>query len=146
MNAVTIHSEMRSVGSSVELTAELAKMLALVAPITMSSDQQEVWLRAALDALRDIHTGEVAEISAEVRRTVTRPSQIVPEISRLVAEHRSRRHSVNEAARLIEGPPPVKHIMDRDRSAFTAADWAELNRYLEGKGSAVRYGPTGERE
>lgn len=145
MNAVTIHSSRQSAGSSAEVTMELAKMLALVAPITMSSDQQEVWLRAAVDALADIRAPEIAEVSMEVRRAVGRPSQIVPEIARLVAENRIRRHRIDEIARLPAGPPPVKHIMDRDRSTFTASDWAELSRYLEGKGSPVRYGSDGTR-
>jgi hypothetical protein len=69
---------------------ELAKALKLVAPITMSADAQVVWLQAAVDALEDIRAEEVAVISAELRRTVTRPSQIVPEIAKLVAEHRRR--------------------------------------------------------
>lgn len=124
---------------------ELAKMLALVAPITMSSDQQEVWLRAAADSLADIRSQEVAEVSMEIRRTVTRPSQIVPEIARLVADKRRARSQINEIARLPEGPPPKKHIMERDRSQFTTPDWAELNAYLEGMGSPVRYLSDGTR-
>lgn len=56
----------------------------------MSTEQQELWLRAAADALVDIRPSEVAAISAESRRTVTRPSQIVPEIAKLVAEKRKR--------------------------------------------------------
>jgi hypothetical protein len=69
---------------------ELAKSLKLVAPITMSADAQMVWLQAAVDALEDIRADEVSAISAELRRTVTRPSQIVPEIAKLVAQKRSR--------------------------------------------------------
>ena len=49
-----------------------------------------VWLQAAVDALEGIRAAEVSAISAELRRTVTRPSQIVPEIARLVAEKRKR--------------------------------------------------------
>jgi hypothetical protein len=42
-------------------------------------------------------------------------------------------------------PAPPKHIMERDRSKFTANDWRELNAYLEGQGSRVRYSEAGER-
>lgn len=147
MNDLAIRSEMPSAVSSptAEIVAELAKMLALVAPITMSSDQQEVWLRAAADSLADIRASEVREVSMEIRRTVTRPSQIVPEIARLVGEARSRRRRVDEIASVPEGPPPKKHVADRDRRHFTAADWAELNEYLAAMGSSVRYGPDGTR-
>jgi hypothetical protein len=71
---------------------ELAKSLKLVAPISMSADAQLVWLQAAVDALDGIHASEVAAISAELRRSVTRPSQIVPEIAKLVDEKRKRSH------------------------------------------------------
>jgi hypothetical protein len=56
----------------------------------MTTQQQELWLRAAVDALEDIRADEVKAISAEVRRTVTHPSKIVPEIAKLVAERRER--------------------------------------------------------
>jgi DNA (cytosine-5)-methyltransferase 1 len=74
--------------ANAEMTVELAKMLALVMPISMSGEQQELWLRAAVDSLQEIRPMEVAAISAELRRSVTRPSQIVPEIARLVDERR----------------------------------------------------------
>jgi hypothetical protein len=93
MNDLTpIQPPMLSIAYSAvaDLTVELAKVLALVAPISMSVEQQELWLRAAVDALEDIRPQEVAAISAELRRTVTRPSQIVPEIAKLVAEKRKR--------------------------------------------------------
>ena len=121
-------------------------MLALVAPVTMSEDQQTAWLAAAVDSLQDIRASEVAEVSLEVRRSVTRPSQIVPEIAKLVASHRASRSRVREIEHLPEDAlPQPKHIMDRDRSTFTAADWSELNAHLERMGSTVRYGPNGER-
>lgn len=44
-----------------------------------------------------------------------------------------------------EGPPPKKHVMDRDRSTFTADDWDELNKYLEWGGSPYRYRADGTR-
>ncbi len=70
---------------------EIAKMLKLVAPISMSAEAQAVWINAAIDALEDIRPEEVQAVSAEIRRSVTRPAQIVPEIARLVAERRQRR-------------------------------------------------------
>jgi len=69
---------------------ELAKMLVLVAPVTMTTEQRETWLRGAADALEDISAGEVRNVSAEVRRSATRINQIVPEIAKLVAEKRAR--------------------------------------------------------
>jgi hypothetical protein len=90
MNAMTeIQPQSHSAAFSA-LMLELAKCLKLVAPITMSADAQMVWLQAAVDALEGIHAQEVASISAELRRSVTRPAQIVPEIARLVAEKRRR--------------------------------------------------------
>jgi hypothetical protein len=79
-----------SSGAMSALMLELAKSLKLVAPISMSADAQLVWLQAAVDALDGIHAHEVAAISAELRRSVTRPSQIVPEIAKLVDERRKR--------------------------------------------------------
>jgi hypothetical protein len=37
------------------------------------------------------------------------------------------------------------HIMERDRSQFTAADWWHLSDYLEKQGSRVRYQSDGTR-
>lgn len=56
----------------------------------MGAEQQTVWLHAAVDALEDIRAAEAAAVSAELRRTVTRPAQIVPELARLVGERRKR--------------------------------------------------------
>lgn len=72
------------------LRIEIAKMLKLVAPISMGAETQAVWINAAIDALEDIRSEEVQGVSAEIRRSVTRPAQIVPEIARLVAERRER--------------------------------------------------------
>lgn len=82
--------------ATADIAVELAKMLALVAPITMTTEQQEVWLRAAIDGLEDIRPEEVSAVSLEVRRLVTRPSQIVHEISRLVDERRKRARQTAE--------------------------------------------------
>jgi hypothetical protein len=129
---------------------ELTKMLALVAPVTMSADQQTLWLASAADALQDMRASEIADVSMQVRRSVTRPSHIVPEIAKLVAERRAARaernriKSENEALKAF--PPVRRHIADRDRRTFKAADWAELNQYLEKMGSKVRYGPDGSKQ
>jgi hypothetical protein len=72
------------------LAGELAKCLKLVAASSMNAEQQTVWLHAAVEALEGIRASEVAAVSAEVRRSVTRPAQIVHEIAKLVAERRSR--------------------------------------------------------
>ncbi len=56
----------------------------------MSEEQQEIWLRAAADALDGIRGPEVQSIAAELKRSVTRHNQIVPEISKLVAAKRAR--------------------------------------------------------
>lgn len=91
MNDLATRSRMPSPGYSQTdgLTIELAKMLALVAPTSMSTEQQEIWLRAAIDALEDIRADEVRSVSAEIRRSVTRPAQIVPAIAEKVAAKRA---------------------------------------------------------
>lgn len=128
------------------LSTELAKMLGLVAPVTMSADQQAIWITSAIDALQDIRGGEVSEVSMQVRRTVTRPSQIVPEIAKLVAEKRAHKRRIAELEPPKDAlPPPKPHIMDRDRRTFTAEDWAELNDHLERMGSPVRYAADGSK-
>ena len=132
---------MRSEAEAV--STELAKMLGLVAPVTMSADQQALWIVSAIDALKGIGADEVAEVSAEVRRTVTRPSQIVPEIARLVALNRERQSSRIAPLPRLEGPPPKVHISNRDRRDFKAEDWAELNEWLEQMGAGARYHPDG---
>lgn len=92
MNALTTLSETQCPESSESnaLTIELAKVLALVAPTSMTGEQQEMWLRAAVDALGGIRASEVSAVSHELRRKVTRPAQIVPEIAELVSQHRKR--------------------------------------------------------
>jgi hypothetical protein len=132
--------------ATAELTVELAKVLALVAPISMTTEQQEIWLRAAVDALEGIRGVEVNAISAELRRSVTRPSQIVPEIAKLVAEKRARQSRMREYDQPAIPAPPVKlHIAERSRLSFTAEDWAELNEHLERVGATKRYRSDGTR-
>lgn len=124
-------------------------MLGLVAPVTMSTDQCAIWIASAEDALAGIWPAEVEAVSMEVRRTVTRPSQIVPEIARLVAERRAEhsRHqriaAEDEAYRKMI--PPKRHIADRDRKTFGPEDWAELNTWLESQGATARYHADGTR-
>jgi hypothetical protein len=79
-------------------------MLALVAPSSMTAEQQEMWLRAAADALDGIRTDEIRHVSAEVRRMVTRHNQIVPEIAKLVAEHRA---SLTRSSRCVFALPEL---------------------------------------
>jgi hypothetical protein len=85
----------------------------------------------------------------EVRRSVTRPSQIIPEIARLVAEKRkaaSERRRIEQEAETERLLPRVKpHIADRDRRFFKAEDWAELNVWLESQGATARYRHDGTR-
>jgi hypothetical protein len=119
-------------------------MLGLVAPITMSADQQAIWIVSAIDALRDIRASEVAEVSMEVRRTVTRPSQIVPEIAKLVAERRSRKAS-RITTPAIPGPPIRIPVMDRRGQPMSEEETAELNAILESLGATARYREDGSR-
>ena len=135
-----------ALSDNASLTMQLAKMMALVAPVTMTSEQQEVWLRGAVDALADIRANEVEAVSLEVRRSVSRPAQIVPKIAELVAARRSNESRMRQYEQpKLEGPPPVRHVADRDRSKFGPSDWAELNEYLEKMGSPVRYSSDGTR-
>ncbi len=92
--------------SPARLHTELAKMLKLVAPISMSAEAQAVWIAAAADALEDIRAAEVVAVSQELRRTVTRPSQIVPEIAKLVAERRAKASARIQPLPVQFIPPP----------------------------------------
>src|SRR4051812_6266522 len=94
------------------LAAEVAKCLKLVAPAGMNAEQQTVWLHAAVDALEDIRPAEVAAISPELRRSVTRPAQIVPEIARLVSEKRQRAYRSSTAV-----PEGTRRAFEIDREA-----------------------------
>lgn len=78
-------------------------MLKLVAPISMNADAQTVWLQAAVDALEGITASEVNAVSALIRRSVTRPSQIVPEIAEAVAQRRSRTTSRKAESPYLKG-------------------------------------------
>jgi hypothetical protein len=77
----------------------------------MTAEQQELFLRAAVDALEDIRADEVKSVSAEIRRSITRPNQIVPEIAKLVADRRERARRAKEqqawAEEAARHPPPA---------------------------------------
>lgn len=146
MNEITTRSEPRySASTQQSLAGELAKMFALVAPVTMSADQTTAWLATAVDTLEGIRADEVAAVSLEVRRSVTRPPQIIPKIVELVSARRSHESRIRRDAPVLEGPPPKRHIADRDRREFGPSDWAELNEYLEKMGSPVRYSSDGKK-
>lgn len=102
---------------------ELAKCLQLVVPASMTADDRSAWLVAAADALEDIRADEVKAVSAEIRRTVTRPAQIVPEIAKRVAELRQRR---NRSARPL--PPSLPEPAPRPTPLpLTATEIANLS-------------------
>ena len=135
MNDLTTQHQRHSSGSSA-LTVELAKMLALVAPSSMTSEQQELWLRAALDALQDIRADEVAHVSAEVRRAVTRHNQIVPEIAKLVALRRAER---SNAARIASLPPMREPPQRPFGPPLTAQEIGRMPRWLRDTGLRVGF-------
>jgi len=83
----------------------------------MGAEQQTVWLHAAVDALEDIRPNEVAAISAELRRSVTRPAQIVPEIARLVSDKRRRAY-----AQPVEESPFAKELAISNAARKRRAD------------------------
>jgi hypothetical protein len=56
----------------------------------MAADAQLAWLASAVEALDGIRASEVAAVSLEIRRKITRPAQVIPEIAELVAQHRKR--------------------------------------------------------
>lgn len=149
MNDLTTPSEPPFPISSrtAELLAELAKMLALVAPITMTAEQQEIWLRAAVDSLEGIWPREVAAVSQEVRGCVTRQAQIVPKIRELVSANRAHESRIRQIAL---PPPEHRETYYRDMLAhrgkpMSIEDTAELNRQLAMLGATKRYRPDGSK-
>jgi hypothetical protein len=111
----------------------------------MGADAQTLWLAAAVDALTDIRASEVEAVSAEVRRSVTRPGQIVPEIARLVGERRARESRMRELSRpALEAPRRIP-VMDRRGQPMSEDDTAELNAILERLGATARYCKDGSR-
>jgi hypothetical protein len=121
-------------------------MLALVAPSSMTADQQEMWLCAAVDALQGIYASEVREVSAEVRRSVIRHNQIIPEIAKLVAEKRARSLRISELEHDLRTAKAIRvPVMDRRGKPMSEEDTAELNQILENMGATARYRPDGSR-
>lgn len=114
------------------LMVELAKCLKLVAPVSMSAEAQAVWLRAAADTLEGIRAIEVAEISVELRRKVTRHSQIVHEISELVDAARKRRNRTTaKPASPFSAEREIHDKADAMRAvAMKCQDKSERNRRL----------------
>jgi hypothetical protein len=94
----------------------------------MTADDRAAWIGAAVDALEGIRADEVAAVSAELRRSVTRVSQIVPEIANLVADKRKRFSGAMNAA------PPTSALerrideeaRDRWHKATCRADYEEV--------------------
>lgn len=112
-------------------------MLALIAPVTMTVEQQELWLRAAVDALKDIRAEEVEAVSYEVRRSVTRPNQIVPEIAKLVSERRAR--PVGSGVILGKpGPEVIYEKYQRARKNASALDKRTLSDLYENERQELR--------
>jgi hypothetical protein len=67
-------------------------MLAIVAPVSMGVDAQDVFLQSAVSALDKvgIRADEVAAVAPEVICKISRHQQIVSTISELVSDKRSR--------------------------------------------------------
>jgi hypothetical protein len=125
------HPQSPAFSQSSTLTVELAKMLALVAPTSMSTEQQELWLRAALDTMIDIRPDEVAAVSLEVRRKVTRPAQIVPEIANLVAQRRTEARKMSEYSSF---PPPPAQKEPEPYKPFTDEEIERMPKWLRDTG------------
>lgn len=113
------------------LALELAKCLKLVAPVTMSPDAQMVWLQAAVDALEGIRADEVHAISAELRRSVTRHNQIVPEIAKLVAQRRARTQQNVAPVSPYAAEKAINDEAQRRRGVVSALDKKALSGIYE---------------
>jgi hypothetical protein len=111
----------------------------------MTEEAKRDWLAVAWGTLNHLPRDLLSSGCKKARLTCDHPSKIVPTIVAETEEWmRFRREREADHVRL-SGPQPKKHIADRDRSQFTADDWAELNEYLERMESAVRYRPDGSR-
>ena len=129
MNSLTQPQQPPRYSASSALTVELAKMLVLVAPTSMTAEQQELWLRAAVDALEDIRANEVAEVSAQIRRSITRPNQIVPAIAEKVAEKRALSSRRYEEQCYRPWEPQV--MPSRPQPPLTQAEIQRMPRWLQ---------------
>lgn len=112
------------------LAAEIAKCLKLVAPSSMGAEQQTVWLHTAVDALEGIRASEVEAISMELRRSVTRPAQIVPEIARLVSDKRHRANRSSEPTSPCAAEMAINEESNR-RRAKAHGNRSEMNEVYE---------------
>jgi hypothetical protein len=107
------------------------------------------WIASAIDALEDIRASEVAAVSAELRRSVTRPAQIVPEIARLVSERRQR---ANRAASVADQPSGREWEINQEAQRRRAAartrkdlsevwEWERSARHAAGLSNRPRPAP-----
>jgi hypothetical protein len=95
------------------------------------TEQQEVWLRAAIDALEDIRADEVQKVSAEVRRSVTRHNQIVPAIAERVSQLRRERSRLRDYPAL---PPPPMPSAPPPPKPFTQDEIDRMPKWLRDMG------------
>ena len=117
-------------------------MLALVAPSSMTAEQQTMWLAAAVDALEDIRAEEVAVVSAEIRRSATRHNQIVPAIAEKVAGLRKRRQHDREMAAYREdlaSRPPPPPPEEKPYKPLTADEIERMPKWLRDTGLRVGF-------
>ena len=119
------------------MAAELSKMLALVAPGSMQGEARLEWVATAMDALEGISADEVRAVAAQVKRSITRPAQIVPEIARLVAEARARR-SVGSASGDERAEARWRIETEWRRRRLAASSPAEVERADEWEREAKR--------
>lgn len=87
----------------------------------MNADAQAVWIASAIEALDGISAEEVAQVSVEVRRTVTDHRHLVPAIARQVFDQRARR------ARLRGLPAPTKPTTEKPRYPLEPLTREELD-------------------
>jgi hypothetical protein len=113
------------------LALELAKCLKLVAPVSMDSDAQLAWIASAVDALEGIRAEEVKAVSAELRRSVTRHNQIVPEVAKLVAEKRSRANRTEREISPYAAEMGINAEAQKRRAKISAKDKRALSEVWE---------------
>lgn len=105
-----------------QIIAELTICLALVRPVGMSSDEAEMWLRAAAQSVNHYPFDILREAAANARRTCDHHSKIVPAIVAAAEPdlvQRRRLASYNPPRpRLVEiaapEPEPAKPITQAD--------------------------------
>lgn len=119
------------------IAVTLAEMLAIVAPTSMSIDQQTVFLQAALKALDSlgINAEEVAAVAPQVIAKVVRHQQIVHEISDAVHEKRARKFSPPGAKASprywIDAEAQIRRGQARTKEEIEDAFQWERNRLIE---------------